>query len=54
MAFHRVSAWSLYFSFYVIIGSKQFNILGNHVPDSHCFADDSQQYISFKPDDLCG
>ena len=39
---------------FILYASKLFDIAGNHLPDSHCFADDSQLYVSFKPDDLCG
>ena len=39
---------------FILYASKLFDIVGNHLPDSHCFADDSQLYVSFKPDDLCG
>ena len=31
-----------------------YEVVDNHLPDSHCFADNSQLYASFKPDDLCG
>ena len=39
---------------FILYASKLFDIVGSHLPDSHCFADDSQLYVPFKPDDLCG
>ena len=38
--------------FYIIYSSKLFNIIERHPPNSHCYADDSQIYLSFKPYDL--
>ena len=29
--------------------SKLFEIIQAHLPDAHCFADDTQLYLSFKP-----
>ena len=37
---------------YIIYSSKLFNIIERHPPNSYCYADDSQRYLSFKPDDL--
>ena len=37
---------------YIIYSSKLLNITERHLPNSHCYADDSQIYLSFKPDDL--
>ena len=37
---------------YIIYSSKLFNIIERHLPNCHCYADDSQIYLSFKPDDL--
>ena len=37
---------------YIIYSSKLFNIIERHPPNSHCYADDSQIYLSFKADDL--
>ena len=37
---------------YIIYFSKLFNIIERHLPNSHCYVDDSQIYLSFKPDDL--
>ena len=37
---------------YIIYSSKLFHIIERHLPDSHCYADDSQLYLSFKPDEL--
>ena len=37
---------------YIIYSSKLFNIIERHLPNSHCYADDSQICLSFKPDDL--
>ena len=39
---------------FILYASKFLDIFGNHLPHSHCFADDSQLYVSFKPHDLCG
>ena len=36
---------------YVIYASKLFNIIERHLPDAHCYADDSQLYLSFRPAD---
>ena len=36
---------------YIIYSSKLFNIIERHLPNSHCYADDSQISLSFKPDD---
>ena len=36
----------------LLYSSKLFNIIERHLPNSHCYADDSQIYLSFKPDDL--
>ena len=38
--------------FYIIYSSTLFNIIERHLPNSHCYADDSQIYLPFKPDDL--
>lgn len=37
----------LLFNIYV---SKLFEIIKNHLPDAHAYADDTQLYLSFKPD----
>ena len=37
---------------YIIYSSKLFNIIERHLPNSHCYVDDSQIYLSFKADDL--
>ena len=34
---------------FVIYSSKLFQIIQTHLPDAHCYADDSQLYLSFKP-----
>ena len=39
-------------SLYIIYPSKLFNITEQHLPDSHCYMDDSQVYLSFWPDEL--
>ena len=36
---------------YVIYAWKLFNIIERHLPDAHCYADDSQLYLSFRPAD---
>ena len=33
----------------VVYASKLFEITKAHLPDAHCFADDTQLYLSFKP-----
>jgi len=33
-----------------LYASKLFEIIEAHLPDVHCFADDTQLYLSFKPD----
>ena len=35
---------------FIIYASKLFEIVKAHLPDVHCYADDSQLYLSFKPD----
>ena len=35
---------------FVIYASKLFSVLEHHLPDVHAYADDTQLYISFKPD----
>ena len=35
---------------FVVYASKLFEIIQAHLPDAHCFADDTQLYLSFKPD----
>ena len=38
---------------FVLYVSKLFSIVEKHLPDAHAFADDSQLYVSFKPDSTC-
>ena len=38
----------LLFSIYT---SQLFDIVSDHLPNVHCFADDTQLYLSFRPDD---
>ena len=35
---------------FIIYSSKLFEVIKNHLPDAHAYADDTQLYISFKPD----
>jgi hypothetical protein len=37
---------------FILYASKLFDIIDIHLSDSHCCADDSQLYVSFKPDDF--
>ena len=37
---------------YIIYSSKLFHVIERHLPNSHCYADDSQLYLSFRPDVL--
>ena len=38
---------------FVLYVSKLFRIVEKHLPDAHAFANDSQLYVSFKPDSTC-
>ena len=38
---------------FILYASKLFDIINNHSPYSHGFADDTQLYVSFKPDYPC-
>ncbi|CAB4000445.1 RNA-directed DNA polymerase from transposon X-element [Paramuricea clavata] len=35
---------------FIVYSSKLFEVIKNHLPDAHAYADDTQLYISFKPD----
>lgn len=35
---------------FVLYSSELFNIIQNHLPNTHTYVDDTQLYISFKPD----
>ena len=37
---------------YIIYSSKLFQIIERHLPNSDCYADDSQLHLSFRPDEL--
>ena len=37
---------------YIIYSSNLFDIFERHLPNSHCYANDSQIYLSFQPDAL--
>ena len=37
---------------FMVYASKLFEIIQVHLPDAHCFADDTQLYLSFKPNSL--
>ena len=34
---------------FVAYSSKLFEIVQDHLPNAHCFADDTQPYLSFDP-----
>ena len=34
--------------------SKLFEVVKNHLPNIHAYADDTQKYLSFKPDSTAG
>ena len=38
---------------FILYACKLFDIINDHSPDSHGFADDTQLYVSFKPDYPC-
>ena len=35
---------------FLIYSSQLFDVIGKHLPCVHCFADDTQLYLSFKRD----
>ena len=36
---------------FIVYGSKLFTVIKKNLPNVHCFADDTQLYLSFKSDD---
>jgi len=44
LAYHRGPAWVLSEALRII------RLPEGHLPEAHCFADDTQPYLSFKPD----
>ena len=36
---------------FILYASRLFDILESHLPNSHMYADDTQLYLAFKPDD---
>ena len=51
MAFPRDCALVPFFSQYTPVSSQIFDIVSDHLPNVLCFADDTQLYLSFRPDD---
>ena len=49
MAFPRDRTLVPFFSQFTPV--KIFDIVSDHLPNVHCFADDTQLYLSFRPDD---
>ena len=39
---------------FTIYTSELFNIIKSHLPDVQCYADDTQLYVSFSPNDASG
>ena len=39
---------------YTIYASELFTVIKDHLPDAHCFSDDSQLYLSFSPNEEQG
>jgi len=37
---------------FTIYASKLFQVIKNHLPDVHAYADDAQLYLSFEPDNV--
>ena len=45
--FHRVPVWGPYFFLYMLQNYLMY-VIESHLPEVHCFADDTQLYISFE------
>ena len=39
---------------FTMYASKLFEVVKNHLPNIHAYADDTQVYLSFKPDSTAG